>query len=285
VEVADRLMPTPENPSLQRRLSRVVSSDLMDTASTVAGFTFTRPQFASAANVSGVRTKTLTFSRRHDSRTLFARDERYGPGGARGAWTGSDRTAVAACRRALRAAHAPAKEVAAIDVLSEHGNVAERLSDDETRVHEPRLVRKVARARRSVEDIPVWSSYATVGLTKHGEVGWLEIHWPDLPPPVVKEAGVLRALVERGYEPPDLPNAIVESVEPGLIHSPAIGFFMDVAAVVRIVYLGAEPGVGRKATLYVDRHGEMVARPRDIEIDKVEVPDRPAPEVGKRRTG
>jgi hypothetical protein len=53
---------------------------------------------------------------------------------------------------------------------------------------------------------------------------------------------------------------------------------MDVAAAVRVVYVGEEPNIGRKATLYLDRHGEPVARPRDIEPAKPDTVDRPEPE-------
>jgi len=258
----------PEDASRQRQLSRIAVAELIGAASTVAGFTFRRPEYASAANVSGIRTKTLAYSHRHDSRTIFASDARYGYLGRAGAWTGSDRTAAAACRRALRAAKAPAKEIAGIDVLAEMSQVAERVGDEEVRVHEPTLLRKVARAERAAEGLPVWSSYATVGLNADGDIGWLELHWPDLPEAVVKEGAVLQKLADRGVEPPELPGARPEKVEVGIIHSPAVGFHMDIAAALRIVYLGDDPEVGRKPTLYLDRHGEPVARPRDIEPTK-----------------
>jgi hypothetical protein len=70
--------------------------------------------------------------------------------------------------------------------------------------------------------------------------------------------------VGRGFEHRDLPGARVESIEAGVIHSPAIGLFMDVMAVIRVVYIGDDPRVGRKPTLYFDRHGDLVTLPRDI---------------------
>lgn len=251
--------------------------ELTKTASAIAGFTFTKAEYASAANVSGLRTKTLTFSSRHDSRTQFASDNRYGHLGKAGAWTGSDKTAVEACRRVLRGAKVPASEIAGIDVLSEMGQVAERAADGTIQAHKPTLLRKLARARRAVAGIRVWSSYATVGLNNKGEIGWLEVHWPEVPAVVVTEAGFLQALIERRFKPRELPGARPDAVEAGVIHSPAVGFFMDVIAAVRVIYRGNEPTVGRKATLYFDRHGELVTLPREIEPAKHQPVERPKP--------
>jgi hypothetical protein len=104
------------------------------------------------------------------------------------------------------------------------------------------------------------------------------LHWPDLPAAVLKEAQILAALVQQGFEPPELPGSRPESAEAGVMHSPAIGFFMDVAAAVRVVYVGEDPNLGRKATLYLDRHGEPVVRPRDIDPAKPATIDRPEPD-------
>ena len=273
----------PDMTAQQRRLYRIARQELVDAAKSIAGFTLSRPEVGSAANVSGIRSKNLTFSQRHDSRTVFATDARYGHLRKLGAWTGSDRTAVAACRRVLRAAKVPPAQIQTIDALSEFGQVAERATEDEFQVYEPLVLRKVAQAKRTMDDIAVWSSYANVGLTAGGNIGWIELHWPDVPPAVLKEARLLVALVTLGYEPPELPDARVESVEPGVIHSPAIGFYMDVAAAVRITYSGVSPGVGRKAALYLDRHGEPVARPRDIEPAKPDTIDRPKPDKADER--
>lgn len=267
----------PDTPS-QPHLSRIAAGELVDAASTIAGFKIAKRDFASAANISGIRSKTQTFRCRHDSRTLFASDSRYGLLGKAGTWTGDDKTVVAACRRVLRAAKVPPKEIAAIDVVSEMSQVAERVSGEKVRVREPKVLRKLARARRAVDGIPVWSSYATVGLAAKGEIGSLEVHWPELPAAVVKEARVLQALVKgKSFKPPDVADARAESVEAGVVHSPAVGFFMDVVPVVRVVYAAVRSEVGRKPTLYLDRHGEPVATPRAIEPAKHDPVSRQRP--------
>ena len=56
----------PEDENSQSDLYRIVSAELIKTASAVAGFKLKKPQFASAANVSGIRTVALMFSQRHE---------------------------------------------------------------------------------------------------------------------------------------------------------------------------------------------------------------------------
>jgi len=267
-------MPQKEIPN---QLARLVSAELIKSAAAITGFKFTKPEFGSAANISGVRARSVMFSQRHDSRTMFASDSNYGYLGKAGAWTKDDKSAVAACSRLLRAAKVPAKEVAAIRVVSEIGQVAERVSDKEFRSHEPTLLRKLARAYRSIDGIPVWSSYATVGLNKAGGLGWLELHWPEISSTLVKEAGVLQSLVKRGFQAPEVKGARLEKVEAGLIHSPAIGFFLDVAAAIRVIYAVETPEIGRKPVLYLDRHGKEVTAPRDVTLGKPTGGDQPRP--------
>jgi len=258
-------------------LSRLVSAELIKSAAAITGFRFTKPEFGSAANISGVRTITVVFSQRHDSRTIFASDRNYGHLGKAGAWTNDNKTAITACRRVLREAHVPAKEVAGIGVISEMGQVAERVSEKEFRSHDTTLLRKLARAHRTMDGLPVWSSYAIVGLNKTGGLGWLELHWPEIPSSLVKEARLLQSLIKRGFKAPDVKGALPEKMEAGLVHSPAIGFFMDIAAAIRVIYAIDAPGVGRKPFLYLDRHGDTVPPPRDVTLGKPSAGDHPRP--------
>jgi hypothetical protein len=267
----------PNTQNSQRDISRVVLPELIKAASRIVGFKLPRPEFGSAKNISGIRSKTLTFSQRHDSRTVFASDSRYGQLGRAGVWTGSDRTVVTLCRRMLRAAGVAQKEISRIQVQSEMGQVAERSSEGNFQVREPTLLRKLAFAHRAINGIPVWFSYARLGLTRQGEMGCFELHWPDLPAAAVKEAGVIRQLVKRGYKAPEVPGAKVESVEAGILHSPAIGFFMDIMPAIRVIYRGDDPTIGRKPVLYLDRHGDPITMPRDIEPAKPPSVERTKP--------
>jgi hypothetical protein len=266
------------NDKLHSRLSELERPELIDAATKVAGFDLgKRPTFGTAANVSGVRTRTHSFSRRRDSLTIFARDINYGHLKKAGAWTGPDRALVAACRRVLRAARVPSAEIGSIEVLSEHGTVAERQSGSEFRVEKPELLRKVGRAHRVVDGLPIWSSHLIVGLTRDGDVGQLELHWPRLHPEVIKEGKLLQSIVKRGFKAEEVAGARLESIEAGVLHSPAIGFFMDVTAAIRAVYVGKDPTRGRKPVFYLDRHGDRITPPRAIQPAKRVDAGRAAP--------
>src|SRR5262245_15599828 len=79
-----------------QHLARLATAELVESARALTGMRLTRPEFASTHNVSGVRTKKLTFSRRHDSRTLFVVHADYGHQRPAGAWVGADKTPLAA---------------------------------------------------------------------------------------------------------------------------------------------------------------------------------------------
>ena len=51
-----------------------------------------------------------------------------------------------------------------------------------------------------------------------------------------------------------------------MFHSRAVGFLMEIVPAIRAIYVVDEPGIGRKPTFYLDRHGESLEMPRDIEL-------------------
>jgi hypothetical protein len=266
----------PDGDALQR-LAELQGPALRRFATGVADFDFgDDAEFGSARTVYGLRAGSLTFSRRHDSLTVFGGDDRHGHGHELGAWTGSEDELLRTARQSLLNAGIPESEIDDLHAISEFGAAAERVSENEFRAEDPEVLQKLAIARRVVEGIPVWPSYARVALTAEGRIGRLEIHWPQIPPPVAEEAALLSELVARGARPPDVPGGTPESVEAGVLHSSAIGFFMDVVAAIRVTYRAEDPTLGRKAVLFLDRHGEPVAPPRDIAHLPVETVERPA---------
>jgi hypothetical protein len=267
-------MSNEQNPSAD--LGRVERPRLIDEAASIVGYDLgKRPEFASAANVSGVRTKTYTYSRRLDSRTIFARDERYGLGDPAGTWTGAKRPLVSSCRRVLRAAGIRASEIDKVDVVTELGQVAEYESSKASRPEKPTTLRRVAIARRSMDGAGVWSSYCSVALTADGGIGEVELHWPVIPDEVLDETRLLHEFVAPRFKPTPRTGAVVESVDAGVLHSPAIGFFMDTYAAIRVVYRASEGGPGRQTVSYVDRHGNPVDLPRDIKTTPADTGPRP----------
>jgi hypothetical protein len=262
-------MPTPSEKlhELSRRNER---PSLVEEAAAVVGFDLgARPEYGTSVNVTGIRSRAYTYSRRLDSRTVFARNHAYGLTGRAGAWDGAARPLTSACRRIGRAAGIPPREIAAIDILTDLGQTAnqEARGDDS----EPTVLQRIAVARRVSDGLPVWSSYCSVALTRDAEIGEVEIHWPHLTDATVREAQFLGELAQN-WKPAPREGAKVESVEAGIIHSPAIGFYMDTIPVIRVIYRALE-GQSRKAVDYLDRHGDSVTLPRGIDIE----PDRSEP--------
>src|SRR5690348_4153249 len=131
----------PNSIEVQRVLSRILQPGLIRNASRVAGFRLSKPEFASARNISGIRTKEQTYSQRHDCRTVFASDGRYGNADKGGAWTGPDTKLIAVCRRVLTAAGVPSKEIQKVVAVSEMGQLGERISEEKFEVNEPTVLR------------------------------------------------------------------------------------------------------------------------------------------------
>jgi hypothetical protein len=92
------------------------------------------------------------------------------------------------------------------------------------------------RISRNIEGIPVFSSHAVLGFNSRGEIGFMEVHWPEIPGYVLAEAHRLEYKVKNGWRPPEQKEAVVESVEAGIIHSPAVGFLMDIYPAIRVIY-------------------------------------------------
>ena len=140
-----------------------------------------------------------------------------------------------------------------------------------------RELRSFVYVERKAEDIPVWSSHLAFGLTAQREIGILELHWPDLPRPVIREAGRLKEMVRSGWRAPDQTVAAVESIEAGIVHTPAVGYFFDVHAAIRVIYRSLDPDIGRKPAYHFDRHGMPVRLRRASELlRELALPERQA---------
>ena len=153
-------------------------------------------------------------------------------------------------------------------------------------LEQPELLRKLARGSRAIGGIPVWSSYALVGLTAKAEIGLAEVHWPELASSLLREAARLTRVVERGLEMPEVDAARLESIDVGVVHSPAIGFSLDAAPAIRAIYAPLDDTLGKKTVRYLDRHlqdidplrtisttaPDAVNRPRVADVNDIEEP-------------
>jgi hypothetical protein len=253
----------------KRRIRRI--------AEEVLGLRFDEIQrSASAANMVGIQSENLLFSQRQDSRTYFVQDTRYGMDQAAGVFEGSDDELLERARSILERLDIPRSEIGEELVLKEQVQVAQVDQYGTARMEEVQEGKKLARLSRQIDGLPVWSSNHILGLTKDAQIGFMQLHWPEILSHVVTEAHKLNYQVEQGWRPPEQPGATVEAVEAGIIHSPAVGLLMDIYPVIRVIYTPVDRP-GKKPTLYLDRDGHNVPIPRQFDLPPgAVIPTQPA---------
>jgi hypothetical protein len=221
----------------------------------------------SEANLVGIRTEHVLFSRRLDSRTYFVQDTRFGIGREAGVFHGVDKAHLKACRDILKRLKISTSEIANEMVVKEHLQAA-RVDHKTQTVHKEKVQegKYFARLSRAVAKRPVWSSGMVLGLTKDQSVGYLQLHWPELPTHVLEEAHHLAYRVENQWHAPEQAGADVESIEAGVIHSPAMALLMDIYPAIRVIYRPKDARLGQKAVYFYDRHGKPVPIPRQADM-------------------
>lgn len=242
----------------QRRLERLAKELNLDVGKLTNS--------GSVQNMVGIRGENVLLSQRRDSRTYFIQDVRYGPDKPAGVFQESDDNLIERTRAVLRTFDIPGDEISKVNVLREKEQ--EGYVDRRSRrvIAQPAYDGRVyAEFWRQVSGVPVFSSRALISLTKRGTVGYMELHWPVIPKATIDEARRLQELVKGRWQPPAQKDAVVESVEAGIIHSPAVGFVMDIYPAIRVIYRTSDYKVGRKMTLYLDGEGKQVPVPRQFE--------------------
>ena len=223
-------------------------------------------------NLAGVRSSQALFSARLDSRTFFAQNERFGVDRPDGVFRGGDDELIERAVRIVERLGLPAEEIAGRAAVTEQTQ-AGRVEDGRVvEVEEVQAGKRFARLTRQVEGLPVWSSNVLVGLTALRTVGFLQLHWPRIPQEVAARAVKLASAAREGFTPPELAGAKVESVEAGILHSPALGFLMEFQAAIRVVYAPEDETMGKKPVLYIDESGAEVALPRAFEAKEEPAP-------------
>jgi hypothetical protein len=225
----------------------------------------------SMANIVGIQADHISFSQRLDSLTYIVRDDRYGPGKVDGIFEGSKREHLELGRMILDKIGIPSSEILDQKLLQEMTQVAEiEKETKKIRIEEAQNGRGLAIISRQIDNFPVWPSNFILGITKEKQVGYMQLHWPEIPKLIVRETHRLEYKLQHGWSPPKLERASVESVEAGIIHSPAISFFMDIYPVIRVIY-APDKGCGVKPMLYLDRDGNRVPSPRQIDLKHEEI--------------
>lgn len=228
-------------------------------------------------NFIGVRSDEILFSRRSDSRTFFVQDERWGVIREHGVFDGSDEELLDHCRKVAGQLGVPEDEIQAATVLQVMHNAAgQDPVTGELIVEEPQKGERYGVLRRSVRGVPVFSSRVVMALDRDARIGFLELHWPVLSELVIAEAQELQRKVRSGWRPPEREGGTVEAMEAGVLHSPAVGFVMDVQPAIRVIYQSSSPEAGKKPVVYLNGDGRPVPTPRQFE--KLGVPTEKARE-------
>jgi hypothetical protein len=216
-------------------------------------------------NFSGLRTENITFTQRLDSRTFIAYDKRFSDAAKTGIYKESDEALAKRTREILDRLKIPATEIAAVKVVQEQTRLGER--DPKTgkiKMEPAEPGKKWAWTAREINGVPVFSSRATVALNPSGEIGFLEVHWPEIPAKTLEEARRYGEVATKKWHAPELKGARIESVTAGILHSPPAGTALDFVPVVRVIYAPVDKRIGKKPVAYLDLEGKPVAMPRAL---------------------
>lgn len=228
--------------------------------------------------VMAVTDGVTTLTTRAGSRTFIIHNRKEFPPSESNEFKGSDAELKSIGIRFLIASGAQQKEIADVQILQQFTQIGEKIGRGmEMRVQEPQTSHRTLLIRRRVAGIDVLSSRLLLNANSAGHIAFMELSWPDINSDMLERASRLRKIVDSRYVAPPLDGAEIEAVEPVLLHSPAIGFYNDTVAAIRVIYRPTARQVGQKAVRYLNERGEDVALPRDAKPLREEAVKRPEP--------
>jgi hypothetical protein len=230
----------------------------------------------------GIQSRNVLLSRRTDSHTFFVQDSRFGSEGEFAPMDLPDDRYMKFAEGILKKLDIPDSEIAGSSVISEQTQAGEfNRQTGETKMEDVRQGKRYVLVNRQIEKLPVWSSRVLLGLMAKGRIGFLEAHWPEIPKVTVAEAHSLAQRVKEGWRAPERHGARVEDVQAGIIHSPAVGFVMDIYPVIRVIYAPTDETFSKRVVVYLDRFGRPVPTPRQFDLP----PEKPPETRGEQGGG
>jgi hypothetical protein len=197
------------------------------TAENIFSITFDKIlQSGSDYNIVGIKSEQILFSQRLDSRTYFIQDKRYGLDGGLGFFKGSDNAQLEIAHDILEKLNIPQTEIAKQRVIKESTQEAQLDTNNDNAIQksEIREGKNFVKIYRQIGERPVWSSNLILSLTEQKTIGFMQLHWPEIPPHIVNEAHRLNYKLKHNWAVPEEKSSKVQSTEAGIIHSPAMGF-------------------------------------------------------------
>jgi hypothetical protein len=208
-----------------------------------------------------------TLTTRPGARIFIVHNRKEFPPSEQTAFKGSDAELKSVGMRFLRAAGAREDEVAEVRVLQQFTQSGQaEPGGREVRVQPAQESYRTLMISRRVAGVDVLPSHLMLNADSAGSAAFMELAWPDFSREVLDRALRYKKLVEdRRFAAPALEGGEVEDVRAVVLHSPAVGFYNDATAAIRVIYRPNARQVGQKAVRYVDERGEDVKLPRDVD--------------------
>lgn len=254
------------------RLSEQETTELSTFGAKVFGIRWAGPLVgANERDVIAVSDGVTTLTMRKGSRTYIVHNSKFTSAGERMQFTGTDADLRRVGMRILLGAGADRRQVAEVRILQQLTQAAEvDPTGGGPKFLPMRRGMRSLMITRQIDGIPVLSSRMMLDLDHAGRVAFMELNWPDISPDVIERARQLRKVASGRFEAPSMEGASVESIQASILHSPAVGFYNDATAAIRVIYRPDSKNVGQKPVRYVDANGNDVAQPRDIDAPREE---------------
>ncbi len=208
----------------------------------------------------------------HEKKAIAAgvREKKAIAAGDEKAFAGSDDELKRRGIRILEAIGAKSSDVLETRVLQQMTQAVYQEPGREAKPEPARKGRRTLLVTRQVDGIRVPSSRLLLDLGANGRIVFMELTWPEISKETVETARRLQEVSKREYQAPPMEAATVESVQPVVLHSPAVGFFDDQVAALQVIYKPDRAELGKKPVRYVDAEGRDVKLPRQMEPLKEE---------------
>jgi hypothetical protein len=250
-----------------RQLNETTANDLATQGTSQFGIQWEgRAVGASERGVVAVTDGVTTFTTRAGARVFVIHNRKAFPPGEAMTFAGSDDDLKNIGMKLLRGSGAREDEVADAQVLQQFTQVGQAGSSGQAvNVTPPQRSHRTLLVSRRLQGVDVVSSRLLLNVDRSGRPAFMELAWPDIGADVLERALRYKAFAASTFVAPRLEGADVESVQPVILHSPAIGFYNDATAAIRVIYRPTAAQVGQKPVRYLDDRGVDVPLPRDID--------------------
>jgi len=259
-----------------RLLTEAQVRELADVGAKQFGIQWASPlNGAGEKGVAAVTDGVTTLTTHTGYRVFILHDRKEYPPTEDNAFKGSDEELKNIGLKFLKASGVQEAEIADVQILQQFTQLAEKSADGKSvRLDAPQKSYRALLVSRRVDGVDAPSSRLLLNVNAAGRIAFMELNWPDVSREVRDRAALLRKVVDSGYAAPRIEGAEIESAQPVLLNSPAVGFYNDSTAAIRVIYGTNNKQVGQKAVRYIDERGVDITMPRDVDRPREEAVTR-----------